>query len=118
MKSLRCFCFALVCLCASSLRADILLDDTWADGTRTDQNLPAESAWFITSAANMRAFTNYLSVTNLSASSEWWTYFTPSGTPVSLDIGDTLTVTLSFIPVGVAAQNSSKNLRFGLFNFT
>lgn len=101
-----------------SASATVVLDDTFADGTRTNQNLPTDSAWFTTSAANMKAFTNSLSVTNLSGSSSWWTYFTPSGSPVVLDVGDTLEVTLSFTVVGVGAQNSSKNLRFGLYHST
>ena len=29
-----------------SVQAEILLDDTWADGTRTDHNPPTESAWY------------------------------------------------------------------------
>ena len=103
-------------LAAFSASATVLLDDTFADGTRTNQNLPTDSAWFTTSAANMRAFTNSLSITNASGSSSWWTYFTPSGSPVVLGVGDTLDVTLSFTVVGVGAQNSSKNLRFGLYN--
>lgn len=101
-----------------ALPAAILLDDTFADGTRTNQNLPNDSAWFTTSAANMRAFTNVLSVTNLSTSSSWWTYFTTPGSPVSLGVGDTLQVTLAFTVSGVGAQNTSKNLRFGLYNST
>jgi hypothetical protein len=97
--------------------AAVLLDDTWADGTRSNQNLPTDSAWFTTSAANMKAFTGFLSVTNTGSSSTWTTYFTAPGDPAHLNVGDTIIVTLSFIPRGVGSTtNSSQNWRVGLYD--
>ena len=96
-------------------RAAVLVDDTWADGSRAEQNLPAESAWFTTSVANMTASPGSLSVANLAtSSSQWTTYFTEAGSPSQLNVGDTLTVTIAFTPSQVAAQNSSQNWRIAL----
>ncbi|MBI4324817.1 MAG: immunoglobulin domain-containing protein [Chloroflexi bacterium] len=106
----------LAWLCLAGLgRAAVLVDDTWTDGSRAEQNLPAESAWFTTSAANMTASPGSLSVANLAtSSSQWTTYFTEAGSPSQLNVGDTLTVTIEFTPSQVAAQNSSQNWRIAL----
>src|SRR5690348_16809160 len=44
-----------LCRLAWPSHASVLLDDTWADGTRTDQILPTESAWFAASASSLTA---------------------------------------------------------------
>src|ERR1051325_2145833 len=95
--------------------AAVLVDGTWADGTRTNTSYPTDAAWYTSGgAALMTAYTNMLSVTNNlngTSSSQWYTYFTAQGSPVHLGVGDTLTITLAFKVDGVGAQNSSKNFR-------
>jgi hypothetical protein len=88
------------------------------DGTRTDSNLPEESAWFASTASSLTATTNLMTGTNPATSSRhWWTYFTSNGNnPAMLNVGETLHVTLEFVPSGVAASNNNTSLRFGLFN--
>lgn len=107
--------------------AAVLVDDSWADGTRDDTNLPDESAWF----ANNAVDTPTLSVlpgsltgnvlmfgTNLS-SRLWITHFTPAGSPSTLGLGDTLKLTLVFTPNNFPTTTpTSRGLRFGLFNFS
>src|SRR5678816_4364753 len=111
-----CLFVFLIVLTADSHGA-IFVDDTWADGSRTNQNLPIESAWFTTSAANMAAYTNMLSITNLPTSSgQWSTYFTSPGNPVHLAVGETMTVTLAFKVTGSAVTNNSQNFRIGLYD--
>ncbi len=77
--------------------ATVLLDDTWLDGTRTETNLPEESAWFASTASSLAAATNLMTGTIPTTSSRhWWTYFTSSGnSPATLNIGETLRVTHS-----------------------
>lgn len=95
----------------------VLLDDTIADGSRTEQNLSAESAWFSSTAANITATAGNLALAGPSGSALYLTYFTPS-TAQTLNVGDKLQVTLSFNLNNVAAQNTSRGLRIGLFDFS
>jgi hypothetical protein len=96
-----------------------LLDDTWAGGTRTNQNLPQQSAWFISgSSTNMSASTNALTFWNGTNAVVGLTYFTQNATtPVTLGVGDTLKATLNLVLTGVVAPNTGQGFRVGLFDF-
>src|SRR5947207_2109993 len=69
---------ALIALVLLALpgRAAVILDDTWADGTRTNTALPNESAWFASSSASLTATTNSMTGALGTTSRTWWTYFT------------------------------------------
>jgi hypothetical protein len=106
-----------------------LLDDDWDDGDRTDTNLPEESAWFgsvaagtATLSAAPNALTANVRVGDNLSSRLWITHFTPAGSPVDLAPGETLKLTLDFVPRGVSTSNimssTTRGLRFGLFNFS
>ena len=58
----------------------------------------------------------HLTMNQQTGSSSLTTYFTPSGSPVTLaNVGDSLKVTWVFTPNGAVAQsNTSQNFRFGL----
>src|SRR5436190_1514154 len=110
--------------CAQSA---VLLDDHWDDGDRTDTNLPEESAWFASSAFGTPTLSvasgaltgNVLMFGTNTSSRLWITHFTSAGSSVELGIGDTLKVTLVFIPTNVTASPSTtRGLRVGLFNFS
>lgn len=112
---------ALVAGSAVSVHAQAtLLNDTFADGDRTTQNLPASAAhYFGTSTANGNiAVTSnalqfgYTGTTN--TLSQVVSYFTPGGSPVALSVGDTLTA--SFTLSGTAIANAADTLRIGLYN--
>jgi hypothetical protein len=107
---------------AASTHAAVLLDDTWVDGTRTDQNLPTESAWFANTAAGLTNAPGGGSMTGvvpLTGSALWLTYFTPAGTPSTLGIGETIKITMVFTPSNVCtAPTTSRALRIGLYNFS
>lgn len=109
-----------------SAPAAVLLDDDWDDADRTDTNLPEESAWFGSMAASsntLSAVSNAL-IGNVRVDANvssrlWITHFTPAGSPAELGVGDTLKVTLVFVPSNVvAASATQRGLRFGLFNFS
>lgn len=97
--------------------AQTLLDDTWADGTRNNTNLPTESAWYASTAASLAATTGTMTGTPATSNRTWWTYFTATPTvPAQLSVGQTLKVTLKFIPTGVNNSNTGTGLRIGLYN--
>src|ERR1051326_2144891 len=109
---------ALVVFTAALSRADVLLNDTWTDGTRTDQNLPTESAWFASDGSALDATANSMTLTNGTSAVLALTYFgTNSSTPVQLNAGDPLTATIKMTLNGVGANNSSQGFRLGLFDF-
>jgi hypothetical protein len=98
----------------------------------SQQNLPATSAWYTGTKANLQGISNGTS-TNLvaanfsgSSSLTWWTYFGPTSDysptntatpnpPIQLSPGQTIRVTLNFFVMGSAPQNSSRSMKFGLF---
>ncbi len=103
---------------AAPTDATVLLDDTFADGTRTNQNLPTDSAWFVSSAADVTMTTGSMSIATPNGSFMGITYFaTNSSSPVQLWIGDMLTATITFTLNNVAPLNTSQGFRLGLFDF-
>ena len=102
----------------ASSRGTTLLDDSFSDGTRNNQGLPADAAWYVSSPASWTTGVHALTVTNGTSAVLGVTYFgLNSGAPVSLGIGDTLTATVSFIFNNVAAANGSQGFRLGIYDF-
>ena len=98
--------------------AAVLLDDTWANGTRTNQNLPTKSAWYASTGRALTAATNSMTLSVGDTSVMAITYFTTNDTsPVQLSIGDTLRATFGLTLNGVAVANKSQGFRLGLFDF-
>ncbi len=97
---------------------NVLLDDFWLDGTRTDTALPDESAWFANVGSSLAGVPNALVGTpDPGSTMTWWTYFTSNSSgPVTLAVGDLLRVAARFTVGGSAAANSNRGLRLGLFN--
>jgi pectate lyase len=109
---------ALMLAAVSPACATVLLDDTFADGTRNNQNLPTDSAWFFSTAADVTTTTGSMSIAMPSGSLMGITYFgTNSSSPVQLGIGDMLTASITFTLNNVAPLNTSQNFRLGLFDF-
>ena len=120
---------------ASHGYANILVNDTWQDGTRTDPASPVyaenngvvgtdadndgdiESAWFastgsaltVPAAGDLRAVQPVNSLT-------WLTYFTPESTKVNLGVGDTLKITWVFTPSSVNTGNTSLQFPLAIVN--
>jgi pectate lyase len=98
--------------------ATTLLDDAFADGTRTNQGLPADSAWFFSAAADVATSAAGMAVAIPSGSLMGVTYFgSNSSSPVKLQIGDTLTASVKFTLNNVDTANTSQGFRLGLFDF-
>jgi hypothetical protein len=97
-----------------------LLDDTWADGSRDEQALPAESQWF--SSGGIANLTNNAPgsmtfIADPSGSRSAITYFATNGLPVTLADGETIQVTLDFTLTGVS-ENSAQSMRFALVDYS
>lgn len=113
---LRPFSFILTivgCLAVQELYADPLLSETFISGERLTQNLPNTAAWYSSYSSGYSDSTGDL--VSL-ANRHLLTYFTGSGSPQQLGVGDSLTVSFTFslqTPVSTAAYGA---IGFGLFN--
>lgn len=96
--------------------AVVLLNDTWADASRSETNLPNESAVWAGTPASVTMGVGSLAYAQGTASQKLWTYFAPNGSPVVLDVGEKLIATITFSPEGALHDGTSRNFRFGLFN--
>lgn len=102
----------------------ILLHDSFADGSRTNANLPASARWTYNAASLSNERVNLLRYSSgdellfvrgsPSQSAAVIGYFAPQGSPVQLADGDTLYLTFS-LRLGVAV-NRDDIFRFGVFN--
>jgi hypothetical protein len=107
---------AIVLAISTPCSAAVLLNDTFADGSRAETNLPSESAVWVGSPDKLTLSTGSLAYTQSASSQKLWTYFKPDGFPVSLNVGDKLIATIEFSPKGAFYNSTSRNFRFGLFN--
>jgi pectate lyase len=107
----------MISLCYTASCA-VLLDDTWADNTRNNQNLPTDSAWFASTGSALTAANNAMTLSLGSSAVLGVTYFTASATsPVQLQIGETLQVSATMSFNGLTTPNNSEGFRVGIFNF-
>jgi hypothetical protein len=125
MKKLRApyLCAALLAAVAVLLPlvagAATIVDDTFADGSSVNQNLAANSIrLFKGRAATVRTdavgSVTY-DMTNTGSNSEaCWGFFTNSGSPVNLGVGDKLTVSTTFSLAGFTG--GGQDIRFGVLN--
>lgn len=111
---------ATACLVAGTLTASaqVLLNDTWADGSRAETSLPNESAVWVSHSGGVTMGTGSLTFdqTASSGSQKMWTYFAPEDSPVSVGVGQQLITTIEFTPRTALYDNSSRSFRIGLFN--
>jgi hypothetical protein len=103
------------CLIPTIAFAEVILYDTFADGDRTDTDLPYESAFWASSAGDVTTTAGNVRLTMADSSRRMHTYFAPAGSPVSLNVGEKLIATINFIPEGGFVDSTSRNFRFGLF---
>ncbi|HYV27387.1 MAG TPA: hypothetical protein VFA77_07630, partial [Candidatus Eisenbacteria bacterium] len=103
---------------AHSAFATVYLDDTWADGTRNNQNLPVESAWFSSSGSALTAATGSMNLAVGNSAVMGITYFTTNDTsPLQLGVGDTLTASFKMFFTNVAPANGSQGFRITIADF-
>ena len=103
----------------ASGQAATLVNDTWLDGNRTEQESSVdsdldgnrESAWFGT-VSTLSASAGHLTGTVGAGSSSWTTYFASEGSEATLaNPGDTLSVSWTFTLTGTNATNASQGFR-------
>src|SRR5947199_8579030 len=96
--------FALPAFVGTGQASTVFLDDTWADGTRTNQNLPSDSAWFASTGSALTATTNAMNLTLAGSALQVITYFGTNDTlPIPLNVGDTLLASFKFTFTNIAA---------------
>ena len=94
----------------------VLLEDTFADGSVAETSLPGQSALYIGNPGNMVVSPGTVQVNTSSGSEKMHTYFASEGSPVQLQVGQTLRVELNIVPSGIRVQNNGgKAFRFGVF---
>lgn len=102
--------------CTLSQADTVLLDDSWSDGSRTETNLPNESAVYASHDTGVTMAVGSLTYDQTVASSERLaTYFT-SSTGQSVDVGNRLCVSVDFTPSTAIYPSTSRNFRMGLFH--
>lgn len=114
--------FALILGGTLHTSAGTIVNDTFLDGSRAEQNLPTESRWFKGGAGTLDVVAPGGPLrgdlgAGATGSASWTTYFAASGSPLTLaNTGDNLKVTWQFSLTGIGAQNSSQNFRLALIN--
>jgi pectin methylesterase-like acyl-CoA thioesterase len=100
------------------VQATTVINDTFADGISTNQNLPGNSlALYKSRSGTTRTDavgSAELNMTAAAGADGHWAYFTNSGSPITLGVGDSLSFTGTFSLTGV--KNIGSDIRFGLFN--
>ncbi len=104
---------ATLALSSTSLQATVLLNDTFTNSTRSNQNLPNSAHWYAGGGGSSLIVTNNtLRLLTDAIQRQTVVYFTDSGTQ-TLGIGDSLSISFSLTASNYAA---GADLRFGLFN--
>lgn len=103
------------CLIPTIASAQVILYDTFADGDRTDTDLPYESGFWASTAGDVTTTAGNVRLDMGTGSRRMHTYFAPAGSPVSLNVGEKLIATINFIPEVAFVDGTSRNFRFGLF---
>jgi pectin methylesterase-like acyl-CoA thioesterase len=97
-----------------------LINDTYADGNSQNQDLGNNSIRLFNGRANTTVRVDApgsvtFDMTNTGASAEaFWGYFTNPGSPVTLKVGDKLTVSGTFVFTNFTA--GGQDIRFGVLN--
>lgn len=115
IRSKRSLYTLFIALCATSLHATILLNDSF-ETSRSTEDLPDSAKWIIRGTAGTALTTesNTLKYTSSAATVNILSYFTSAGSAYTLQDGETLDLQCN-IQLS-ALQNSDSGLRIGLFN--
>src|SRR5215212_3576792 len=126
MKSFRILllCAALACVAALAIpfvagaAGNILLDDLFTDGSSVNQALPGSARIFKGRSTTVRTDAVGSVTFDMTAtggnSEAFWGYFTNSGSPATLAVGDKLSVSGTFSLTGFVG--TGQDVRFGVFN--
>jgi len=99
--------------------SNVVVDDTFADGNSQNQDLANNSLQVFNGRTNNirtdQVGSMTLDVTPAGTSSEAiWAYFTKSGSPIALGVGDKLSVSVTFSVTGFTANG--QDVRWGVFD--
>jgi hypothetical protein len=107
---------AMLVSCVSpAVLGQVLLDENWADGSRTETKRPKEAAVFVGRPADVTVKEGTLSTVLTPTSQKVWTYFTDKA-PATLKVGQKLKASVSFIPRGKLSESTSRSFRLGVFH--
>jgi hypothetical protein len=115
MKRTFLLLFLVTCLMCGLSYGGVLLDETWADGTRDDTNLPTESATWVSDSGLVTVGVGSFAFTQDGSSNRMWTHFAADGSPVTMSVGQQLVTTIKFTPTGLYAHDK-ESFRFGVFH--
>lgn len=112
---------------ANSASAVVLLNDQFNDSERITQGLPDSAQWTVgahrpTGAFGTGTVTGGKLVVDHTNGADrsfvaTWAHFTPSGTPVTIAVGETMNLTFTVAFTGTGGFGTDPNtFRFGLFN--
>ena len=112
---------AAICGCALSSHAQILVNDTWADGNRTSSGPDGggiDSPWYFAgTGASLTATVGNLNAVIPAGSASWVSYFAPDASPVNLAAaGDSLKISWNFTTGNIGSLNTSQNFRLALLD--
>jgi hypothetical protein len=99
----------------SACCGEVLLDDSFADGSRAEANLPTEAEVWIGREQDVTIAAGKLSTSLRDSSQKLWTYFTESE-PVELAVGRKLVASVTFVPRGALAVTTARSFRIGVFH--
>ncbi|HEX3085459.1 MAG TPA: hypothetical protein VHP99_13100, partial [Pyrinomonadaceae bacterium] len=117
-KTLLLFIAIVVLTLPFAVTAASIVNDTFADGSSTNQDLANNSIRIFKSRSStvrtdVAGSVTY-DLTNTTSSEAFWGFFTNSGAPVSLNVGDKLTVSGTFSLTGFGG--TGQDIRFGVLN--
>jgi hypothetical protein len=118
--SLSLLLFSSTRLIAQGNVTSTVIDDVFANGNSQLQDLANNSMWLFNGRNGVTIRTDQVGavtfdVTPVNGSSEaFWAYFTNSGSPVRLGVGDTLSVSVTFSLNGFLANG--QDVRWGVFD--
>jgi hypothetical protein len=111
----RFYLAVVVALCACTADAQVLLDDKWADGSRAESKLPKESPVWVGRKADVSVKPGAVETKLTPASQKIWTYFADKK-QITLEVGQKLVASVSFIARGKLSESTSRSFRIGLFH--
>ncbi|HEY5445634.1 MAG TPA: hypothetical protein VIJ87_14440, partial [Pyrinomonadaceae bacterium] len=122
MKKLRIALLTLVVLSVLALPfivwAATLVNDTYADGNSQNQDLANNSIRLFqgrsTTVRTDAIGSVTFDLTTTTSAEAFWGFFTNSGSPVNLKVGDKLSVSGTFVLTGFTA--GGQDIRFGVLN--
>ena len=97
----------------------VVVDDVFANGNSQKQDIANNSLWLYngrstTVRTDKTGSVNFDMTATGTNSEAFWAYFTPSGSPINLGVGDTLTVSVTFSTTGFKANG--QDVRWGVLN--